>query len=53
MEKKEAVREWCLDKAIYTKAIDKLPIATEEVIKTAKEFEKYIIGSTNTITKGD
>ncbi len=46
MEKKEAVREWCIDIALSalsrTALADNAAIDSEEVIEYAKELEKYI-----------
>ena len=45
MEKKEAVREYCIEKAleIKTKALESpKKFNAEDVIKTAKQLEQYI-----------
>ncbi len=45
MEKKEAVREYCIEKALVITQAQK-PVrnpSVEDVIKAAKELEKYII----------
>ena len=46
MEKKEAVREWCVHEAITLctnrASVTGGAIATEDVISTAEQFESYI-----------
>ena len=44
MERKEAIREWCVEKALAIEATQKMPkeVNAAGVIKTAKEIEKYI-----------
>ncbi|KKN23686.1 hypothetical protein LCGC14_0902450 [marine sediment metagenome] len=43
MEKKEAIREWCVDKAIVLHSQQHSgSYGPEDIVKTAKEIEKYI-----------
>lgn len=48
MEKLEAVREYCIDRAITLLATDKATIKsdTKTVVTLAKELEAYITGET-------
>lgn len=41
MEKKEAIREWCIDTALKALAY-KAGVTSEEAVKYAEELEKYI-----------
>ena len=44
MEKIEAIREWCMEKVIelYVSRAELPEYTTEDIIRAAKEFEKYI-----------
>ena len=43
MEKKEAIREWCIDVAASVTAIGRVkPIPISELIKEAEKLEEYI-----------
>jgi hypothetical protein len=46
MEKKEAIREWCLEKAIVVcntnRDVLKGKLKPAEIIAVAEEFEKYV-----------
>jgi len=49
MKKDEAVREYCIDKAILIHCNDE-SIDFENVIKTAKKLEEYITGISGELT---
>ncbi len=42
MEKKEAIREWAIDKALTLLASYEGQYDVEEVVKVAEKLEKYI-----------
>ena len=43
MEKKEAVREYCIERAMEIEKASLVKITLENVLKTAQKLEKYII----------
>ena len=49
MEKKEAVREYCIDVALKLLELDKnkLSPTVEDVIKSAQKLEEYILHTFN------
>ena len=42
MEKTEAIREWCIEKAIDLLLSNGQNFKAEDVVRCAKELEKYI-----------
>lgn len=51
MEKKEALREWCVDQAMRScRAVDGM-VNVDEVLKTAKKLEEYVSDTTVFVDK--